>query len=155
MAKYDAIRIKGKMWLGLSNDKPVGEGCSNEVGDVMLIQAMLRYLSPFEFARSGNIVPEVTGDYDNATGEAIKNFQMEYSMRLIEIDGKIHQPSYEGRDLKDPFKPLMTHTYLHIMCKNTAKYYAHAKYAIGITLLYPQLLPHLRYPGVATIPFLA
>lgn len=155
MAKYDAVRIKGKLWLALSNDQSVGVGGVNETGDVMLIQAMLRYISPFDFVRAGNIIPELTGDFNTATGDAIKNFQQEYSVRLLQIDGVIHPPSYEGRDLKNPFNPLMTITFLHILCKNTAKYYAHEGYTFGITFLFPQLLPHLRYPGMKTLPFLA
>ena len=158
MAKYDAIRIKGKMWLGLSNDESVGAGGRNNFSDVLLIQAMLSYIAPFEFVRGSPVplvVPEVTGVFDTATGEAIRNFQQEYSWRLLQIDGIIHPPFYEKRDLKNPFNPLMTMTFLHIVCRQTAKFYAHAKYATGITMLYPQLLPHLRYPGVATIPFLA
>ena len=155
MAKYDAIRIKGKMWLGLSNEQSVGAGGRNNFGDVLLIQAMLGYLAP-TVVRAGDVVPELTGVFDAATGEAIRNFQQEYIVRLIQSDGIIHPPSYEGRDLKNPFNPLMTITYLHILCKHQARqHYAHEKYPIGITSLYPQLRQHLRYPGLVTVPFLA
>ena len=155
MAKYDAIRIRGKIWLGSSNEQSVGAGGRNNFGDVLLIQAMLRYLAAFTATRSGTAVPELTGVFDAVTGEAIRNFQQEFSVRLFQPDGIIHPPSYAGRDLKNPFNPLMTMTYLHILCKHQAKYYGHARYAIGITMLFPQLLLHLRHPGVATVPFLA
>lgn len=158
MAKYDAIRIKGKMWLGLSNDYSVGAGGRNNFGDVLLVQAMLRYIAPFEIFRGGtvpSVFPEVTGIFDADTGEAIRRFQREYDVRLIQTDGIIHPPSYKGRDLKDMFNPLMTMTFLHILCKHTAKFYGQARYATGITMIYPQLLPHLRYPGMVSMPFLA
>lgn len=160
MAKYDVVKIKGKNWLALSNEQSVGVGGRNEKGDVMLIQAMLRYIAPFQKEDTRPpVVPELTGMFDTATGEAIRHFQRTYSFRLIQADGVIHPPSYITRtgvrDLKNPFKPLMTHTFLHLMCRNFAQLYAHARYPDGITLLMPQLLPFLKSPGFKTLSFVA
>ena len=154
MAKYDAIRIKGKMWLGLSNDESVGAGGRNKTDDVMLIQTMLHYLEPFELY-AGDVVPRLTGTFDADTGDAIRNFQREYSMRLFRPDGIIHPPSYEGRDLKNTFNPLMTMTFLHLLCKQVTPKHGHARYAIGMPRMYPQLQSRLRHPGLVTVPFLA
>lgn len=159
MAKYDVVKIKGKSWLALSNDQSVGVGSVNETGDVMLIQAMLRYISPFKIGGYASpIVPEVNGIFDAATGEAIRNFQSYFSSRLIVTDGVIHSPSYvledSVRDLKDPYKPLMTHTFLHIVCRNTAQFYAHMRYPEGITMLIPKLHQYLKNSGLRTLNFL-
>jgi hypothetical protein len=158
MAKYDAVRIKGKMYLTLSNDHSVGAGSRNEISDVMLIQAMLRYIVPYQLmiAEPAPSYPAVTGVFDAETGEAINHFQSSFSPRLLNLDGVVHPPSYEGRDLKEPLlKPLMTITMLHIICKHSTKFYAHSRYPLDITRLMPQLLPFLKHRGMTKLSFLA
>ena len=158
MAKFDVVTIKGKQWLGLNIDKSVGSGGDNDRGDVMLVQAMLRYTAPF-YPYFGmeipKVVPEVSGKVDTNTFEAIINFQSNWSWRLMNLDGILHSPSYEKRNIKQTYKPLMTMTYLHILCKNTAKFYAHLKYPTGITIFEPKLIPYLRYPDLQNMKWLA
>lgn len=58
----------------------VGPKAINDNWDVMLVQAMLRYLYPHERGTPNYLCPRVTGIYDKLTARAIWNFQKKHRL---------------------------------------------------------------------------
>lgn len=58
----------------------VGPKAINDDWDVMLVQAMLRYLYPYERGTPNHLCPRVSGIYDKLTAHAIWNFQKKHRL---------------------------------------------------------------------------
>ncbi len=130
MAKTDIINIRGNTSRCVNLSRSVGIGGANQRSDVMLIQALLYYLS---FNGEANILrlpvylptidlmvgvtASITGHLDAFTIMTINIFQGMHRHRLLRYDGLIEPAKYQGRIIKDSTEPLMTITYLHLLAK--------------------------------------
>jgi hypothetical protein len=95
MARLDIIFVGGIGYLGFNLTAAVGQGGANQTGDVMLIQAVLAFLSqnhePRQAARWAKIpIPNVDGDPNNGIKDAIRKYQTEF------ISDVITSVQYEG-----------------------------------------------------------
>lgn len=123
MPRRDLISINQNTHYGLNVFDTVGSGATNNPGDVMIIQAMFRYLyelwarkeySALAVLRK-HLLLEPNGLIGSKTINAIFNFQRFYSWKLISADGKIHPAKYENRKISTGNgKRLMTITLLHL-----------------------------------------
>ncbi len=123
MARREIITLDGKEEFALNVDETVGIGGSNQIGDVMVIQAMLRYLAELRNdpywagLNSMSEVPEPTGKMDRKSRRAIKFFQKKNDYLLLSVDGIIHPANYKNRNVKlvdSDDVSLMTITLLHV-----------------------------------------
>ena len=153
MAKIEEINFLGEKRPGANVSKTVGAGGVNERFDVMLVQALFRYISLQEdvaahgeydnFARnvlgvpSAKDVPKATGVFDAATAKTIWAFQRRNALRLLDMDGTIHPADYKGRVLKKQY-PLMTITLLHSAALGTITNIGR-NYIQGLKIIAPQL----------------
>jgi hypothetical protein len=126
MPRREIITVDGHKDFGFNVDETVGIGGKNSVGDVMLIQAMMKHLAelrkdPF-FAvgvDSMSEVPEPTGKFDRLTRRAIRAFQKKNDYLLLSVDGIIHPADYKNRNVllvdrvPDTDISLMSITLLH------------------------------------------
>jgi len=122
MRRRDLISINGDKNYGLNVFDTVGIGGQNNPGDVMVVQAMFRYLYELwgadEYSILGplrkHLLLEPSGVIGSETINAILRFQRFHSWQLISADGKIHSAKYENRNISvGNGKPLMTITLLH------------------------------------------
>ncbi len=152
------ITIKGTSTYCFNLDKSVGAGGKNLFGDVMLIQGFLRYIEAFDHGKvdgeSVPAAPDLTGLLDHKTLEAIRVYQQFWSFRLLKADGIIHPGSYNNRNIKEVFHPLMTITYLHIHAKNAARHYGDPNYLTGMMSLMPRLRTSIHMSALAGIRFI-
>ncbi len=153
MARIEEIDFLEQKGFGANVSMTVGIGGVNEKFDVMLIQALFRYISLQEdpaaygeydnFARnvlgvpSAKDVPEATGSFDGATANAIWSFQRRNALKLLDLDGIIHPADYNGRVLKKQY-PLMTITLLHAEALGTSTNIG-KNYIEGLRIIAPQL----------------
>ena len=130
MAKKDIINFSGVKTFGVNTHFIVGPGGDNGPADVMLVQALFRYIINFsgQFIKmksglAGLDPTIVSGNCDAKTNLAIWRFQQANAQKLLSVDGQIHPASYEGRVMKSDYsdyldqmraKPIMTITLLHI-----------------------------------------
>lgn len=138
MAKKDLISFRsGKFW-GVNVHYKVGPNLDNGPADVMLIQALFRYLSysaqniKGELGYTESDVPDINGKFDAKTSNVIKKFQQKNAAKLLGADGSIYPASYEGRLirvnhwdplLRQPRQRMMTITLLHVYAWYTAAIY--------------------------------
>lgn len=126
MPRRDLIKLNGDSNYGLNVFDTVGRGCANNPGDVMVVQAMFRYLSELWSANPDldKLPPYVSmrnsfqlqpdGTMNSKTVNAILVFQKFNWYSALNIDGKIHPAKYENRNITiGPGKKLMTITALH------------------------------------------
>jgi hypothetical protein len=121
MAKRERITMDDFEDWGLNVTDTVGLGGANKTGDVMLIQAMFRYLGKRDRfwvigVNSMAELPEVNGQFDRRLARIILNFQKKYDYLILSVDGLIHPASYQNRNVKFVSKEdsrLMTITLLH------------------------------------------
>ena len=163
MASFTVITVNGNGHLGVTVDESVGAGGRNKFGDVMLVQALLKYILParyLDLSHPGFELPEidgVTGIYDESTDIAIDYYQRSRAFNLLKSDGRIDPPSYGyksgrgssakwvQRNLKDLSNPLMTMTLLHFEARKAAKnHHGHGRYTTGLTGMFKQLRPQMK-----------
>jgi hypothetical protein len=121
MAVRERIKMDDYEFWGLNVTESVGIGGANKIGDVMMIQAMFRYLGMHDRfwvigVKSLAELPEVNGKYDRKLGRIILNFQKKYDYLLLSVDGLIHPASNQNRNIKfssSDNNRLMTITLLH------------------------------------------
>ncbi len=121
MATREMIKLDNYETWGLNVSETVGIGGANKTGDVMMIQAMFRYLVMHDRAwvvgvKSLADLPEVNGKYSGKLGRVILNFQKKYNYLVLSVDGLIHPANYKNRNVKfssDDKSRLMTITLLH------------------------------------------
>ncbi len=112
--------MNGYTKWGLNVFGTVGIGGANNPGDVMVIQAMFRYLVELRGAPIGKfesdlyekLTLEPTGQISRKTNDAILAYQYYYSHSILNVDGIIHPAKYENRNIKLEGK-WMTITHLH------------------------------------------
>jgi hypothetical protein len=130
MAKKDIINFNGNKTYGVNTRFSVGTRGDNGQADVMLIQALLRYITsaPIQLVKSQSglttpDLPKVNGICDGKTNQAILKFQQANAQKLMSVDGKVHPAIYEGRVIKSEMtdylyqkkaRPIMTITLLHL-----------------------------------------
>ncbi len=122
MPRRDQISIDGNTDYGLNVFDTVGVGGTNNPGDVMVIQAMFRYLyelwakpeyAAFGSLRSGFLL-HPDGSINQKTNNAIRSFQRFFYWSVLNVDGRIHPAKYENRNITTGAgKRLMTITLLH------------------------------------------
>lgn len=153
MARIEEIDFLGEKQSGVNVSNTVGIGGVNDKYDVMLIQALFRYIALQEepaaygeyddFARwvlgvtSAKDVPNATGVFDTLTANAVWGFQRRNELRLLSVDGVIHPADYNGRVLKKQY-PLMTITLLHAEALGTITNIG-KNYIEGLRIIAPQL----------------
>lgn len=129
MAQFEFITLKGGQTVSTVNvRKVVGNGGVNLREDVLLIQALFKFiaehLGPHAIfgSQSGYEVPEITGVMDAATYSAIGEFQIRNLRNLLmkTFDGRIHPASYKNREIQLQGKPLMSITYLHLVAQDAS-----------------------------------
>ena len=130
MAKKDIINFSGNKTWGVNTTFSVGPGAGNGQADVMLVQALLHYITnlslPIIKMRSGltnSDLSRIDGICGRKTNLSILKFQRANAQKLLRVDGKIDQAIYEGRvinsEMTDYFyhneaEPIMTITLLHL-----------------------------------------
>jgi hypothetical protein len=125
----------------------VGVGEKNDKNDVMLIQALFKLVgynprtAKLNFGLDLNDLPDPTGDFDEKTIKAIWGFQRKRSLRLLNIDGKIHPASYKNRVLKNAFRGrVMAITLLNLEALDGALMNHGTETIPALKLLAPQLI---------------
>lgn len=130
MPQKEIINFNGMKTYGVNTNFTVGTKADNGQADVMLIQALLRYIAnaPIRQFRANSgltnfDLPSVSGICDGKTNQAILKFQQANAQKLLSIDGKVHPATYGGRVIKSEMTdyiyqhkatPIMTITLLHI-----------------------------------------
>ena len=122
MAKIDVANLNDIKEKHANISYAVGIGEKNERNDVMLIQALFKLIGYSDswankfFGFNAANLPEPTGDFDEKTIRAIWAFQRRMSVRLLNIDAKIHPANYKNRVLRKAFygSRLMAITLLNI-----------------------------------------
>jgi hypothetical protein len=150
MAQFATINIGGNEQSGVNIRKTVGHGGANLLDDVMLIQALFKYIAkglhPGAVGLGGDYkVPEVTGIMDAETYSAIGEFQIQNAARLLShsFDGRIHPASYKGRVIRDSRKPVMCVTLMQIMATDAAVIQGHYDYPQALAQKHPELARYL------------
>ncbi len=125
----------------------VGVGEKNEKNDVMLIQALFKLVgynprtSKQYFGLDMSDLPDPTGNFDEKTISAIWRFQRKMSLRLRNIDGKIHPANYKNRVLKNAFKGrVMVITLLNLEALDGALMKHSTDTIPALKLIAPQLI---------------
>lgn len=149
MAKIEIANLKGEKVKHANISNVVGPGGRNERNDVMLIQALFKvatgyspYITKelFGWERT-RYLPEVTGDLDLTTIEAIWRFQVYNATRLLSADGVIHPASYAKREIKEPYtKPVMLITYLNMKAEYSTRHSFKDDIAIAIKSFAPTIV---------------
>jgi hypothetical protein len=130
---------------GFNIGAPVGHGGKNHKGDVMLLQAMFKYIHSyndrvFSYGVLPPALPAVTGDFNHPTAKVIANYQNKWAHVVLRVDGLIHPASYENRILADrSSNRLMTITLLHLHACYAARNLGDADYTEAIPRLFPSL----------------
>jgi hypothetical protein len=149
MAKKDSLQLQGLTVPAVNIHFRVGRGGDNGPADVMLIQALFRYISRNDIAARGQLglstsqLPEITGTCDAKTMAAIWGFQQKNRRKLLNVDGLIHPASYADRVIKDMTKPIMSISLLHNMAVDTSLMRNDSDYISGLIKLEPKLGPWL------------
>ena len=154
MAKIEKINFLGETRDCVNVSGSVGSGQANQRLDVMLVQALLRFIGLQEdpaasgeydnFAKyslglnSSAEVPQITGAFDARTADAIVAFQTRHRHRVLKIDGIVHPASYGHRRLKRQY-PLMTITLLDLEASETITNIGGGHYIRGLKILAPTL----------------
>lgn len=120
MPRRDLITIDGHADYGLNVFDTMGIGGANNPGDVMVVQAIFRYLvelrqppvAKVEADLLEKLTVEVTGQISQKTTNAILAYQSYYSYKILSVDGIIYPAKYENRKIKFEGK-WMTITHLH------------------------------------------
>ena len=130
MAFVDHINTGTQRIKCINLSESVGFTGRNRFGDVLVIQGMLRLLNAYSpsILSLGNTfaLPEMTGEMDLATGQAINQFQIMQSRSLLfkYFDGLIEPAKYKGRILsrfnRGPGVKYLTITYMHILAVDAA-----------------------------------
>jgi hypothetical protein len=108
MAKKDKINVRGSLFDTVNLNYRVGRGAENRPDDVMLVQALFRWIAYNPGAAKGQLgvsmseLPQITGTCDAVTQKVILAFQWKNSGKLLNVDGVIHPASYENRRLNYP-----------------------------------------------------
>jgi len=133
MSRRDLITIDGVSNYGLNVFGSVGAGGANNPGDVMVVQAMFRYLHDIRVQQGYlknswmGLDLEPNGILGHKTIMTILNYQRHNWSAIMAADGVIHPAKYENRKLTvGNGKRLMTITYLHFelwLAEDTAKDY--------------------------------
>lgn len=149
MAKYDWIEyVDGSSDQTVNLHHSVGFKGINNPDDVMLIQALIEYISkragmgPKTLGLGGDYkVPAVTGIMDNETYSAIGQFQIEWQRNLIirRFDGRIDEAHYRGRKLNRGNLQVMSITLLHELAGDAALVTSDKTYIKDIEDAYPRL----------------
>jgi hypothetical protein len=97
----------------------VGPKAFNDDWDVMLVQAMLRFLSENERGTPNQLCPLVTGNYDELTARAIWNFQKTHN---LEADWYIDPlpPHYQSIVINQRQNTVFTMAKLYILVMEKA-----------------------------------
>ena len=151
MAKKEIMIINdgGSSIEAANIDYTVGLGGANRSPDVMLVQALFRYISlDRDIARRflGSIeVPQITGFCGPKTRRAINQFQHKHAHSLLRVDGVIHPASYGRRKIStDASKPVMTITLLHRFAWDAMLWQPDIDYVSGLIRIEPRLRPFLN-----------
>jgi hypothetical protein len=149
MATLETIQIAGELQAGFNVSAPVGALGTNAFGDVMLVQAMFKYIVavfPPETlgVDSANDVSVPTGNFDTKTRHLIEVFQRKNAHSLLRVDGLIHPAAYENRNVRVALGKdrMMTITLLHLGCMAVSP--GGAGYTADMRRRFPQLLPWIR-----------
>src|SRR5258708_27451329 len=85
----------------------VGMGGINRIDDLILVQAMFRFIADDGFGELSTLgisshkeLPQLTGVLDEKTVNAIHKYQDRWRRLLLSTDGLIHPADYINRDLK-------------------------------------------------------
>jgi hypothetical protein len=151
MAQFEEININGDSESGVNISKIVGFAGANLKEDVLLIQALFKYIADGMFPEMLGLggdykVPDVTGEMDADTYSAIAAFQIRNASRLLRhnFDGRIHPASYKNRVIKNISKqPVMTITLLHIMATDAAVFKGDYSYPQALARQYSELATYL------------
>jgi len=154
MARIEKMNFLGETRDCVNISRTVGNGRANEKDDVMLIQALLRFIGLQEdpdasgeydnFAKyslglnSAAEVPRITGIFDSLTANAIRVLQNRHIHRVLKVDGIVHPASYHYRHLKKQY-PLMTITLLDLEASETITNIGNGHYIQGLKMLAPAL----------------
>ena len=127
MATKEMMTLSGAKFPCFNVSLPVGVGGSNAVDDVMLIQAMFRFIAERfgELSTLGitsrNDLSGLTGVLDKKTINVITRYQSRWARILLATNGLIHPANYANRDLNlDGTTRRMTITLLHQHCQDAA-----------------------------------
>jgi hypothetical protein len=148
-----------KQWLTLEGDRSpcfninytVGVGGINHIDDLILIQAMFRFIAKGfgELSTLGltsiNELPRLTGILDRNTISTIRSYQRRWTRLLLNVDGLIHPADYIARDLKlDPTTRRMAMTLLHQHAQDAGFRLGETDYTTAMVRMFPELRGFVR-----------
>lgn len=157
MAKIDTIDIGSRKIDCLNISEPVGAAGPNQIGDVLVVQALFKYIAASEDLAGiylGNWsldgLPEVSGTFDIETFNAIATFKNTWRHRLLNSsDSIIHPANYRGRSLRKYHTGrLMTITLLSYLADDVSKQIAGVTYLERIFHIFPILRNWIEDDGV-------
>jgi hypothetical protein len=148
MAKIDEIDIGNRKIVCLNISKTVGASGTNKIGDVLVVQALLNYIANQNEDKALILlgtpldeVPEISGEFDIATFNAIATFKHIWIHRLLNpTDSVIHPAHYKGRVLRQ-YKTgrLMTITLLSQLADFASRQAYGIPYTDHILHVYPRI----------------
>jgi hypothetical protein len=121
MPRRDLIKINGEGNYGLNVFDTVGISGANNPGDVMVVQAMFRYLAElwrkhsydWKMPLRDDLFLEPNGQVGKKTYKAILAYQRFNRYELLSADGVIHPAKYDNRNIKFGGTRVMTITLMH------------------------------------------
>ncbi len=126
---------------GFNVSATVGTRGANEKGDVMVIQALLKYiaLSSFISVPADSQIKDVNGYFNAETASAIRWFQHKFNTHLISQDGLVHPASFKNRSIKFGGKQMMIF-FLNVIAAQAALFHSReSNYTEAIFKEFPQL----------------
>ena len=145
MAQLNYINIAGHSRIGVNLTDIVGPGAPNKPDDVALIQALLRYIGKALGKDAMGVLdawplPKTTGRWDTTTEIYVRGYKAEYANRLLNglnPDQRIHPAAYKGRVVRNPMRPLMMITHMHLYALVAASESGHNDYVKEIVSMMP------------------
>lgn len=153
MARKEIITVLDSKSPCFNVSHPVGVAGWNDMGDVILVQAMFRFIfEGFEDTShlgvpSPDDVPALTGYMDGKTIKSIRSFEQRWMNLLMRPDGKIHPANYHRNLQVSGTKPRMTITMLHFLCENAAGLMNQVDYTQVMPQMFPALWTFVRQLG--------
>lgn len=157
MPQKEIINLSGLKTRGVNTNFTVGQKGDNGPADVMLIQALLRYITTkaqhiirSQTGLTSHDLPKANGICDVKTNQAILKFQRANAQKLFSVDGKIHPASNNGRVIKSEMTDYLYHKkatpIMTITLLNLYAYYAedNENFISELIKIAPDLKPWLN-----------
>jgi hypothetical protein len=148
MATREFLNIGGALAPAFNVTNRVGPDCSNQPGDIVVVQGMFKFLARFHPRTVAGIkmsgVIHLDGQFTPALGDAILAFQRANRLQVLQADGVIDPASYLHRTIRPGEPRLMTITVLHFFCFDAVLLAGSSVSSDDYTLAIPKMFPQVR-----------